>query len=317
MNIEIYLMSGAGNLFTVIDNRNLLIDEKFVTQNHKLLTENLLENGLKTEGIMLLELNTNNTTDNINNIENKTNYDFVCKFFNPDGSSGMMCGNGGRCISKFALDKLFPYFFKESEDKNSKLKEFNFFMAGNIYKSIVYKNNYVDLYLPKHNLIEKRKLKTNNLNENLEFTYINNGSDHSVFFINVETEEDFWNFDLLSFAPEIRNNSMFPNGTNVNIFTLCKDELCEDKLLLRTFERGVEAETGACGTGSVATAITSILDFNLRLPIKIIPTSKSELRINMIDLPSQPKYEIQDFDNIQNYILSGSAEYIKNINIEI
>lgn len=301
MNIEIYLMSGAGNLFTVIDNRNLSIVENFVTNNHKLLTENLLENGLKTEGIMLLELEKNNNE-----------FNFICKFFNPDGSSGMMCGNGGRCISKFALDKLSPNFYNETELKVDKFKEFKFLMAGNIYKSIVYINNYVDLFLPKHNLIEKRKITNIKINEDLEFTFINNGSDHSVFYIKVDNEKDFWNFDLLSFAPYIRHNPIFPNGTNVNIYTLW-----DNKILLRTYERGVEAETGACGTGSVATAITSILDFNVSLPIKIIPTSKSELMVDVIDLPKKDKYEIQDFGNIQNYILSGSAEYIKKINIEI
>ena len=102
MRLEIQLMSGAGNLFTVIDNRNQIIDKvintDFVQKNHKYLSQNLGINKINTEGIMLLE---NGFVDN--DILNGRTYDFVCNFFNPDGSTGMMCGNGGRCIIKFAI----------------------------------------------------------------------------------------------------------------------------------------------------------------------------------------------------------------------
>lgn len=287
MKLIITLMSGAGNLFTVIDNRDKKINTDFVQKNHIKLSQNLGSNKISTEGIMLLEkgLEDNNT--------NK--YDFECKFFNPDGSTGMMCGNGGRCIIQFAKDNMFADVEKT---------DFTFFMANTIYNGKIIKNNYVELVLPKHNLIEQRELVIDNLNYN--FSYVHNGSDHSVFDLSYLSEQEFWEFDLINFAKKFRYHKSFTNGTNVNIFTIVGD-----KIILRTFERGVEAETGACGTGSVATAISANIQHNLEFPINIIPTSKSPLKIGIFGL------ENENYELVSSYTLTGAADNLEKITLEL
>lgn len=291
-------MSGAGNLFAVIDNRDKKITSEFVQKNHQILSQNLGGNKINTEGIMLLEdgfeINDINDINNINNINNDNTYDFECKFFNPDGSTGMMCGNGGRCIIQFAKDKMFSEIDKF---------DFTFFMANNVYNGKLIENNYVELVLPKHNLIEQCELEIDS--KNYKFTYVHNGSDHSVFNLSHLSAQEFWDFDLINFAAKFRYHSSFPNGTNVNIYCIVKD-----KILLRTFERGVEAETGACGTGSVATAISTNINHKMQFPINIIPTSKSPLIIGISGL------ENGNFDIVSNYKLTGSADYLEEIILE-
>ena len=294
MQIEIQLVSGAGNLFTVIDNRDKKISTDFVQKNHIKLSQNLGRNKINTEGIMLLE----NGFES-NDISNGTIYDFVCKFFNPDGSTGMMCGNGGRCIIQFAKDKMFTDFERTEINKS----DFTFFMANTIYNGKIISNNYVELVLPKHNLIEQRELLINNIN--YKFTYVHNGSDHSVFDLSHLTEQEFWDFDLINFASKFRYHNIFPNGTNVNIFTIIGNNI-----LLRTFERGVEAETGACGTGSVATAISANINHKIDFPINIIPTSKSPLLIGIAGL------ENGNYDLVTNYTLTGAADYLEKITLD-
>ncbi|MCX7735284.1 MAG: diaminopimelate epimerase [Candidatus Kapabacteria bacterium] len=281
MDIKITYMSGAGNLFTVIDNR----DYKFSKETLKKLSPILCSLKFSTEGLLAL---------------NKSDaYDFDADFYNPDGSSGVMCGNGGRCSVLFAGQ----YNFLENLDKPL----IKFSMAGDVYKAKL-ENEKVSLYMPPPNKIAQ-KIKI----EEDFFTgltdYINVNSDHIVFNYNdLNINEDFFEFDLVSFAKPLRYLAkVFPNGTNVNVYFIDS----EKNIHLRTYERGVEAETGACGTGATSTAISIALGGLFKFPIDIIPNSRKTLRIDCVG--SFP-------DNIENMILQGSAEIIGydliDVNIE-
>lgn len=271
MDIKITYMSGAGNLFSVIDNRNYNLS-KYLLQK---LAPKFCSARIPTEGLLAI-----NKSDSV---------DFDADFYNPDGSSGVMCGNGGRCSVVFAG----KYNFIDNLNKNF----IEFSMAGEIYKAKL-ENDVVSLYMPPPIEISQ------NIKIDEDFfsgftDYINVNSDHIVFnYANLNKTESFFDFDLVEFAKPLRNlEILFPRGVNVNVYHIDN----QNKIHLRTFERGVEAETGACGTGATSTAISLAITGIKEFPIEIIPKSKKNLIIDCVGLfPSK----------IENMILQGTAEII-------
>lgn len=270
-------MSGAGNLFSVIDNRNYNLNIKQGQILAPILCEKNNLNDFKTEGLMFLE----NKNDK---------FDFVCNFFNPDGSTGMMCGNGGRAITRFAeLNGMI-------KNKNN----INFFMSNESYHSELIQDE-IKLYMPK--------AKLNPVNKNIQIKekdikgyFSNTGTFHYV----INTDEnniDFESFDINDLGSKIRHSEDFkPDGTNVNFTKVQGNEV-----RLRTFEKGVEAETGACGTGAVAVALTYSDFYNFEFPISIIPSSGEKLTIDIV----------KENNSIQNMILQGPAKVLYEVNINI
>jgi len=134
---------------------------------------------------------------------------------------------------------------------------------------------------------------------------INTGSPHIVIDIrefNKKTDLD--GFDVHRWGKLLRWHKKFtPAGTNVNFIKILKDNVIQ----IRTFERGVEAETLACGTGSVASAIIACKKWKLRNPITVIPTSKIFLEVNFDEVD----------ENIQNVKLIGPATitFTGNLNV--
>lgn len=271
MDIKVTYMSGAGNLFTVIDNREYKFPKEILSK----LAPTLCSGRIPTEGLLA--------------ISDSSDFDFDADFYNPDGSSGVMCGNGGRCSVLFAGQLNFF--------GNAEKSIINFSMAGEIYKAKL-ENNSVSLFMPPPIKILQRI----QINEDFfsgKTDYINVNSDHIVFdFNDIEHHSDFFEFDLINFARPLRNlTKLFPNGTNVNVYFIDSDNIIH----LRTYERGVEAETASCGTGATSTAISIALAGLARFPITILPKSKSTLIIDIVgDFPN----------NIDSLILKGSAEII-------
>ena len=283
MILSINYMSGAGNLFAVIDNRSYSISAESYSELAPTLCSISSTDGIHTEGLII--------------INNSDELDFDVWFFNPDGSHSMMCGNGGRCSVRFAINNGF--FKKDATDT------IEFSMAGSKYRATLNNANIKLQFPPPDQINEFYELIINNLK--LTGTYINVGSDH--FVLNVDDNDllnntGFYDFDLLAIAPQIRKHSYFsPKGVNVNIYHIEND----NTILLRTFERGVEAETGACGTGAIATAISAYLEKNISFPVTIIPTSKSFLIIDAVI----------DNNDFQSLTLEGPAEYIGKTTLEI
>jgi len=153
--------------------------------------------------------------------------DFEMKYFNSDGKLGSMCGNGGRCTAHFALKW------------NIAGKHQKFMAFDGLHEAFV-DNDIVRLQMGN---VNEYKIINGNY-------FINTGSPHYVVFTNnidqidVNTEGK-----KLRWAPEFA-----PGGTNVNFV-----EINNKGLYIRTFERGVEEETLACGTGVTASAIASVL----------------------------------------------------------
>ena len=278
MDIKVSYMSGAGNTFTIIDNRKYALDNEFCAKNAPMLCSGELANSMRTEGLILIE-------------EGNKLCDFTARFYNPDGSTGMMCGNGGRCAIKFAD---IHGFIKK---KGAKIK---FSMAGEYYNGI--RAEKPTIVFPKH-----KEIKLNiDLSVDGQFItgdYINVNSDHFVVELPGMSPDDFRTMAIDTLGKGIRSHANFiPRGVNVNFCTTVGNTV-----YLRTYERGVEAETGACGTGAISTALSLYAQGRIKMPVKIIPTSA---------IPLQVDFEMKD-GLLDKILLTGHAEVIKDNTVSI
>lgn len=248
-------MSGAGNLFVVIDNRSAGFSLELLQQLSPILcAESDVLEGKKAEGLIALE-----------SVEHDA--EFSALFFNPDGSFGAMCGNGARCIVEYVAVLA-----------RSQSKTYQFSMAGSAYIADRISPELVRLYFSSPSSFLPVNIQLDS-GKTVSGIYVDVGSDHLVvdcsqFFSDAHS---FWNSDLVEFAIPLRSHSMFSKhqGVNVNIFFRDGGE----SLLMRTYERGVEAETGACGTGAVSTALAAAHLYGLLSPLHLTPTSRQELTV--------------------------------------
>ena len=213
---KLYKFSGAGNDFVVIDGR-----EGDVSAFREVPRIEALCQEFKTDGLMILG-------------SGDAGVDFTMEFYNPDGSGGMMCGNGGRCITAFA-DMLG---IKPSEGGSF------VFLAPDGPHTAVTINHPSDrdwtIRLGMKDVAEAHEL--------LGGTFLDTGTRHFVKFV-----PDVEEVDVATEGKELRWREEFaPQGTNVNFVSPAGDVLH-----VRTFEKGVEGETLACGTGITASAIAA------------------------------------------------------------
>jgi diaminopimelate epimerase len=248
MLIEVQHWSGAGNRFVIIDNRQNRINNQLNTLVNSLCQRKDLPNA---EGVLvLLELDRNKLS---------CNYDF----YNPDGSTGFMCGNGARCAVQHTV-------LTENFDK----KEIQLTFNKRLYTAKVLDNDRVVIQLPLYK--ELRLIDS--------WTYVNVGGHHVVIDARdiVQSIDEFNQFDLIKFANE--NLNFYRNQTgiqslNLNIAYPIKDQSI---IHLRTYENGVFDETQACGMGSISTAIAFWTRNIIRnKKIEIIPKSQRSITVHL------------------------------------
>jgi diaminopimelate epimerase len=224
---------------------------------------------------------------------------FVMDFFNPDGSHGAMCGNGGRCAVRFA--ETHGFFTP------SRTPEILFSTLGTHYKAELNRmGNTVRLFFPPPEEIDFPLLLKFDNGDKLTAGFVNVGSDHAVIWFPEASgiiRTSFIAFDINEWGAKVRHNALFPRGANANFYTI----VGEQTLRVRTFERGVEAETGACGTGAISTALIAYLRHDVHPPIRILPPSGEELIVNFF-------MHHEEFDEIS---LEGNAKIVKNVQVEI
>ncbi len=265
-------MVASGNDFVVIDeenNKNI----HFSTERIKTICNR--KYGIGADGLMILK----NILADIPNV----------KFYNADGSYGALCGNGSRCIIKY-IDELFT----------KKKDIIRFIFNGKEYSGFIGDNGYPVFYL--HEPLEI------NINKKIEFNgkiisgdFIDINTPH--FVINIDESTDFWgeNPDLNSIkvfdiGKQIRYADEFqPNGTNVNFI-----RIRNNRISIRTYERGVEDETLSCGTGSVSAAISAFLRGGIKPPVEVLTKSGEKLIVNF-------NYENKAFNKLT---LTGSAKKV-------
>lgn len=191
-------------------------------------------------------------------IEPSDTADFRWQFYNSDGSRAEMCGNGARCAARFA--------FVNGIARESLSFETD---AGIVTGQIQGDRAKVKMPDPTDLRLDYRiDLKSGELT----VSSINTGVPHVVIM-----EDDVAQTDVFNLGREIRYHKTFaPAGTNVNF--ICRQ--APGQLVIRTYERGVEDETLACGTGSIASALVTSSKFNWNSPIDLVTRSGELLRIH-------------------------------------
>ncbi len=210
MKIEFYKYQGTGNDFILLDNRQNIYTSITPRQVNFLCHRRF---SIGADGLMMLS--------------EKPGYDFEMTYFNSDGNPGSMCGNGGRCIVRFA------------SMLGIKKTKYKFIAADGEHEAEIDLNDEV-------------RLKMKDVTD-VEYSYthyvLDTGSPHYV-----KTVPDIMQVNVVEEGREIRNSKEFSKeGINVNFV----ETLDDDTIYVRTYERGVEDETYSCGTGVTAAALIS------------------------------------------------------------
>jgi diaminopimelate epimerase len=239
--ISFFKMSGSGNDFILIDNREKVVEEDGLSDLIKKVCTRKMSVG--ADGFIL--------------VENSDAVDFKWRFFNSDGSIAEMCGNGARCAARFAF--LNGIASREMSFETD---------AGIISASITGQG--VKIRMP-----DPKDIKTDYIIElkrgPLSVNSVNTGVPHVVVLVDKLDQ-----VDVVNQGREIRYCKSFaPAGTNVNFISLQND----GSMGIRTYERGVEDETLACGTGSVAGAVIMASREKLDSPVRVLTQSGVFLNI--------------------------------------
>jgi diaminopimelate epimerase len=255
-------MSGSGNDFIIIDNRSRSLDGIDLSQFITAVCRRKMSVG--ADGLIL--------------IEPSDKADFSWRFYNSDGSRAEMCGNGARCAARFA-------YVNGIAGENLTFETDAGIVCGQVYadRAKVKMPDPTDLRLDYS--IELT-------NGPLTVSSINAGVPHVVIM-----QDAIEDVDVFGLGREIRNHEAFaPAGTNVNF--ICRQG--SGRLAIRTYERGVEDETLACGTGSIASALVSSIKFNWTSPINLLTRGKESLTIHFAE----------DNGIFSNVYLEGDARII-------
>ncbi|WP_029896138.1 diaminopimelate epimerase [Desulfohalovibrio reitneri] len=220
-SVEFFKMQGSGNDFVVIDNRTARVAEADMADWAKKLCRRAF--GVGADGLFFLE-----------GPGDREDVDFVWHFYNSDGSRAEMCGNGSRCAARLAYELgLAPEGCAIGTD------------AGVVHAQVYPDTGRVSVKLtPPRDMKLDADLGIAGLD--LPVHFVNTGVPHAVV-----VSDDVTAMDVDRLGREIRFHQEFaPAGANVNFAQVADDRT----MYLRTYERGVEAETFACGTGACAAA---------------------------------------------------------------
>ena len=287
MKPELYKFSGAGNDFVVVDGRQGGVDALRKADEIRRLCSKY-----STDGLMILGAGTDGA-------------DFAMEFYNPDGSGGMMCGNGGRCIVAFA-DMLGI--------KPGRGEKYEFLAPDGMHSATI-----LDKQDDGNWTVRLKMTDVHGVRPVLDGYFTNTGTRHFVKFV-----ADVDNLDVETEGKALRWNETFaPEGTNVNFVqvqsisflrgvsvffakTLRKhfsDSGIGNALLVRTFEKGVEGETLACGTGITASALVAFFAGKIRSTSVAVKARKDWLKVDF-----EPQAAPGEFKNVY---LTGPATLIK------
>ncbi|HNQ68171.1 MAG TPA: diaminopimelate epimerase [Bacteroidales bacterium] len=250
MIVEFSKYQGAGNDFIIIDCRNNEI--KLTEEQIKLLCDRRF--GIGADGMMT--------------IYDSLLADFAMKYYNSNGKEASMCGNGGRCIAKYAVD-------------NNIAKTRMVFSAFDGLHSAFVSDEKIQL-----SMADVKDIHTFE-----DGFFLNTGSPHFVKIV-----DDINKVNVRTEGLKLANDKRFaPERTNVNFI-----DIENNTIRIATYERGVEDETLACGTGAVAAAIVAIKHKYTNItPVKLLAKGGT-LFVNFIKLD----------DTFTNIVLIGPAEFV-------
>ncbi|MEI8364900.1 MAG: diaminopimelate epimerase [Parachlamydiaceae bacterium] len=241
--------SGCGNDFIVVDNRQINLAP------HPEMVARLChrQRGIGADGVIFLETSSSAS--------------FRMRIFNADGSEAEMCGNGIRCLAHFIHSTSDPVV--------------STFTIQTMHQEmhVVVNDNIVTVVMPPPT--EAIRVQDIYVDEARFFLHtVDTGVPHVILFV-----EDINQSELFTVAPRIRfHQDFYPRGTNVNFAQVLPNKT----VAVRTYERGVEQETLACGTGAVAVALAAAAAYGIPAPITIRTRSGDCLSIDFQGDPTKP-----------------------------
>jgi diaminopimelate epimerase len=260
MQAQFYKYQGTGNDFILFDNRTGIYDSLTTKQVNKLCHRRF---GIGADGLILLN--------------NKEGFHFEMKYFNADGKEGSMCGNGGRCLVKFAsklgIHKTFYHFIASDG-----LHEAEIDLSG---------------------IVRLKMADVGNIEVHSNYFILNTGSPHYV-----KTVTDVMKLDVKAAGRIIRYDEKYATqGINVNFI----ENMTSDEIFVRTYERGVEDETMSCGTGVTAAALVSAHNDN----------GFNRVEVKTMGGKISVEFDKLDDNHFENIWLCGPADLVYTGTIEI
>lgn len=270
MTLSFTKMNGAGNDFVMLDNRDLSLS----------LTRDQIEKlcdrhrGIGADGLLCVEPATNGG-------------DFKMRYYNADGGEAEMCGNGARCFGRFV-----------NHLHHDSLKQIHFeTLAGLISAEFEGDQVRINMSAP-HSLKLDQSLPVSA--ETLTVHSVNTGVPHAVVFV-----DDLESVPVREWGAGLRYHEAFkPKGTNANFAKV----LAPDSISIRTYERGVEDETLACGTGMVACALIHHELTGAPSPVSVLVKGGDTLRIGFTETAPH---------EYSNVTLFGPADFVFQGSVEI
>lgn len=262
MLLQFTKMNGAGNDFICLDNRR-----KTIRLNRGQIARLCDRHfGIGADGLLILEAG-------------GAGYDYRMRYHNADGGEAEMCGNGARCFARFA----------QAVTGTDKPKIA--FKTGAGVVTAEFLGEEVRVGLTPPGPMELSRSVETSVGER-EVHSINTGVPHAVVMV-----KDVDEVDVAKEGAELRWHRAFqPRGTNVNFV----QRLSGRKLRVRTFERGVEGETLACGTGVTASALVAAEVYSIRSPLQVQVRGGDQLEVHFEGKPSQAR----------NVRLQGPASFV-------
>jgi diaminopimelate epimerase len=261
-------MNGAGNDFVLLDNR---------AGELRLSADEIVRicdrhRGVGADGILLLEPATNGA-------------DFRMRYYNADGGEAEMCGNGARCFARFANRIAGP------------MQSLSFETPAGVIGAQLHGES-VSLQMSEPEDL-RLNLEIPFENETLRAHFINSGVPHVVMPVsNIEA------IDVKGLGARIRRHEMFvPKGANANFI----EKRGPAEIVIRTYERGVEDETLACGTGVVASALIFTVTENVDGPISVLVRGGDRLEVSFA----------RDGDRFTEVTLTGPADFVFDGTIDL
>ncbi len=269
MVLEFQKMNGAGNDFVLVDNR----ERKLSFEARQITRLCDRHRGVGADGLILLVPCGSGKAD------------WAWQFYNSDGSAGEMCGNGARCFARFVRKVT-------GSDRNFTFETEAGVISAEFKGDLVTINLTAPAHLRLGDEVPLRGGKTT-------IHSVNTGVPHAVLFV-PDADEAM----VLDLGPEIRRHPHFgPRGTNVNFVQVTGP----NQIRVRTFERGVEGETLACGTGVSAAALVAARVHGFTSPVRVRVQGGDELEVS---------FEVRagEFSDVK---LSGPADFAFEGRIEI
>lgn len=272
MLLHFYKMTGAGNDFVMVDNRDLSLTPHLDAETIEALCNRRF--GIGADGLLAVE-------------PSRGQGDYRMRYYNADGSEADMCGNGARCFAAFASALTDGDLGDISFETAAGLIRARFEDDGNITISLTTPKDLKINVLPADDTVPA------------PVHFINTGVPHAVVFL--PSVEDL---DIVEAGSYLRYHKAFsPAGTNANFAAILNPQ----HLQIRTYERGVEDETLACGTGMTATALLHAALTDAPSPIKLDVAGGDTLSIGFK----------RDGLNFTDVTLTGPALFVFEGDIEL